>query len=112
MDIENKCDYRLTIDTLTDITVSMVEHHELLDPILTLNFIDHYRAYVHHYADEKVGDTALINFESFITNQAMLYLASTYIALETGEPLTAPKALTVSTPLRVESVVEKVVQKC
>ena len=110
MNIKNKCSYQLTIDTLTDITVSMVEHHELLDPILTLNFIDHYRAYAKNYADEKSRETPLVKFESFITNQEVLNLATSYIALEIGEQLTAPKALKVSTPLRVEYVVENVAQ--
>lgn len=109
MDINNKLSYQLTVETLTDITVSMVEHHEQLDPVLTLNFIDHYRAYVKNASDEKSWKIPLVKFESFITNQEMLDLASSYISLEIGEQSTAPKALKVSAPLRVESVVENVV---
>lgn len=85
----------MTVETLTDITVSMVGHQELLDAILTINFIDHYRAYLQNYAYEEIVIIPLVNFESFITSQKMLNSAASHITIETGEQTTAPIALNV-----------------
>ena len=97
---KNSNRYQLTIDTLDDIAVSLVEHHKLLDSTRILNFIDHYGAYVEHCADEKLSDDPLVKFGCFITNQQLLNAASTYIALHAAEPITAPRALNVI-PLKV-----------
>ena len=94
MIIYKKRSLQLTIDTLTDISASIIEHREMLDPIVTLNFIDHYRAYVQDYSDRKLWGAPLVNFESFITSQKLLNSASSYIAVESGEQqVIAPIAL-------------------
>ena len=92
--------YLLTIDTLADITVSMVEHHKVLNSTRTLNFIDHYRAYLEHNVAEALSDNPLVKFDRFITDQQLLNAAATYIALDEGEQLKAPQALKVI-PLKV-----------
>ncbi len=85
---------QLTIDTLADIASALVEHHETLDPVSSLNFIDHYRAYLLHCSKTAPMANAAADFPSFIIDQSLLDTAARYIAAESGEPNTiAPRAL-------------------
>lgn len=85
--------YQLTIDTLNNITGSLVEHQEQLNNARVVNLIDHYRDYIENYTEDDSTEFPLIKFESFITNQSLLNSASARIALDTGESITPPKAI-------------------
>lgn len=84
----------LTTDTLIDISAGIIEHHEMRDAAIALNFIDHYRAYLQDYSDREAWKFPLVDFGSFITNQTLLNSASSCISVESGEQqLVAPIAL-------------------
>ena len=93
MSKNNRKGFRLTIETLEDISFTITEHQEKLSTISIINFIDHYRAYIDYYVNEQLEAFTFVKFEVFIANQELINTASRYISQESGEKINPPKAI-------------------
>lgn len=85
MTVDEIPSYKVAINILSDIVVGICEREKQLNLLLAANYIDHYRAYLELCTDGTGWHNDLIDFEGFITDQALITVAAAYIAQEANE---------------------------
>jgi len=93
MVIIKKSGYKFAINILSDIVAAICEREKQLDLIIAANYIDHYRAHLTLSGEAMQLESNETDFDTFITDQTLIDLATAYIAQEANETVAPLKAL-------------------
>ncbi len=85
MNAEKISSYKLVADILSDIVVAIVENEKQLTLLSVANYIDHYRAYLQLCTSGTEWEGGLVDFEIFVSDQALINVAAAYLSRENEE---------------------------